>query len=449
MTRTEVVPDDYTYPSVIKACGREFKLREGRMLHGSAMKVGFDDCLVVGSALVDFYGKCKDVEGARKVFDEISDRNVVSWTALVDGYVNIGNMIEAKKVFDEMPLRNELSWNVLIKGFVKMGDLKSARELFDRMPQRSVVSYTAMIDGYAKTGDMASARFLFDQAPVRDIVAWSTLISGYVQNGQPNEAVKIFAEMDAKRVKPDEYIMVSLMSACSQLGNLDLAKWVDSYLDKCSIDVQQPHVAAALVDMNAKCGNMKRAMQLFEEAPRRDIVSYCSMIQGLSLHGCGAQAVGLFQRMLDEEGLIPDNVAFTVILAACSHAGLIDEGVHYFETMRNVYSIAPSPDHYACMVDLLSRAGRLKEAYELIKSMPMETYASAWGGILGGCRLYCDIELGEVVAKRLLELEPENGGNYVLLSNIYAAADRWLDVSLVRNKMKERGVRKVIGCSWV
>ncbi|KAK9289721.1 hypothetical protein L1049_007880 [Liquidambar formosana] len=200
--------------------------------------------------------------------------------------------------------------------------------------------------------------------------------------------------------------------------------------------------------MNAKCGNMERATKLFEEMPKRDIISYCSMIQGLSIHGHGAQAVGLFARMLNE-GLTPDDVAFTVILIACSRAGLVEEGCHYFDCMRHQYSIVPSPDHYACMVDLLGRSGRLKAAYELIKSMPVEPHACAWGALLGACKLHCDIELGELVAGRLFELEPQNAGNYVLLSNIYAAADRWLDVSLVRYKMKERGIRKIPGCSWI
>ncbi|CAB4319941.1 unnamed protein product [Prunus armeniaca] len=296
------------------------------------------------------------------------------------------------------------------------------------MPEKNVVSFTTMIDGYAKYGDMASARFLFDQAPNKDIVAWSALISGYAQNGQPNEAVKIFLEMSTRNVKPDEFIMVSLMSACSQVGCLQVAKWVDSYVSQSSIDVHQDHVHAALIDMNAKCGNMERATSLFDKMPKRDMISYCSMIQGLSVHGRGDQAVALFNKMLNE-GLAPDEVAFTVILTACSRSGLIEEGWHFFESMRHKYHLTPSPDHYACMVDLLSRLGRLNAAYDLLQSMPMEPHAGAWGALLGACKLNGNIELGELVANRLFEIEPLNPGNYVLLSNIYAAADRWFDVS--------------------
>ena len=448
MKRKEGLPDKYTYPSVIKACASEGKVREGRTFHGSAVRCGVELDVVVRTSLIDLYGKCKEIGCARKMFDEMSERNVVSWTAMVVGYIISGDLVEAQKLFDEMPKRNVASWNAMIGGFVRLGDLVSARTIFEEMPEKNVVSFTTLVDGYAKSGDMASAKFLFDQAPDRDIVAWSALISGYAQNGQPREALNIFLEMCSSNVKPDEFIMVSLMSACSQVGSLELARWVDNYVTQSSIDLGRAHVHAALVDMNAKCGNMERATYLFEKMPKRELISYCSMIQGLSIHGCGEQAVSLFNMMLNE-GLTPDEVAFTVILTACSQSGLVEEGWHFFELMKNGYSIAPSPDHYACMIDLLSRAGRLKTAYELLSSMPVEPHAGAWGALLGACKQNCDIELGELVAGRLIELEPENAGNYVLLSNIYAAADRWLDVSFVRNKMKEKAVKKIPGCSWI
>ncbi|KAK3226944.1 hypothetical protein Dsin_006806 [Dipteronia sinensis] len=448
MIREQVVPDQYTFPLVIKACSSELNLRQGKSIHGFVFKSGVDDAVFVSTSLVDLYGKCKEVGSARKVFDEMSERNVVTWTAMVVGYLNVGDLVQGKKVFDLMPERNVVSWNALISGLVKIGDLNGARKLFDEMPAKNVVSYTTMIDGYAKAGDMASARFLFDEATHKDIVVWSALVSGYAQNGQPNEAVKIYIEMTSRNVEPDKFTIVSLMSACSQLGSLELAKTVDSILSRSEIDVRQPYVIAALIDMNAKCGNMDRAEKLFEELPNRDLITYSSMIQGFSMHGHGKLAVNLFNRMISE-GLTPDEVAFTVILTACSHAGLVEEGWHYFESMQNVYSIVPSPDHYSCMVDLLSRTGQLKAAYELLKSMPGEPHAGAWGALLGACKLHNDVELGVLVANQILEFEPQNAGNYVLLSNIYAAAGRWFDVSLVRNKMKERGVRKIPGRSWI
>ncbi|KAK8706686.1 hypothetical protein V6N13_057765 [Hibiscus sabdariffa] len=448
MKREGGLPDKYTYPLVIKACSSEVKAWEGKMVHGLALKGGCKEDVFVGSSLVDFYAKIKEMLNAKKVFDETSERNVVSWTALVVGYVNVGDFVEAKRLFDLMPERNVATWNALMNWWVKTGDLGNARKMFDDMPDRNVISYTTMIDGYAKAGDMASAMFLFEQAPERDIFAWSAMISGYEQNGQPNEAIRMFTRMWEMNIKPDKYILVSLMSACSQVGSLELAKWVDDHLNRSDIDVSQKHVSAALIDMNAKCGNLERVAKLFEEMPKRDVVSYCSMIQGLAIHGQQAQAIQLFNRMINE-GLVPDEVAFTIILNACSGAGLVEEGWHYFEIMKNDYSIAPTPDHYACMVDLLSRTGRLKAAYDLLKSMPVEPHAGAWGALLAACKLHRDVELGELAAARLYELEPLNAANYVLLSNIYADAEQWVNVADVRNRMKEQGLRKVPGCSWI
>ncbi|KAK7396587.1 hypothetical protein VNO78_17702 [Psophocarpus tetragonolobus] len=442
------LPDSFTYPSVIKACSAICLPRLGKSLHASAFRSGLHHDLYVTTSLIDMYAKCGEISDARKLFDGMSHRNVVSWTAMLVGYLAVGDLLQAQNLFHHMPDRNVASWNAMMQGFVKLGDLTAARALFDAMPRKNVVSFTTMIDGYAKAGDMAASRFLFDSAPKKDLVAWSALISGYVQNRLPNQALRVFLEMESMNVKPDEFILVSLMSASAQLGHLALAQWVDSYVSKSRIDLRQDHVIAALLDMNAKCGNMERAMKLFEETPKPDLVLYCSMIQGLSIHGRGEEAVSLFNRMLIE-GLTPDEVAFTVILTACSHAGLVDEGRKYFQSMKQKYCISPVPDHYACMVDLLSRSGHIRDAYEIIKLMPGKPHAGAWGALLGACKLYSDSELGEIVADRLFELEPLNGANYVLLSDIYAAAERWIDVSLVRSKMKERGVQKIPGSSKI
>lgn len=454
MRISNVTPDHCTFPSLIKACAKDFASREGRILHGLVVKYGSNGDVHVGSSLVYFYGKCKEIECALKVFDEmrvVAADNVVSWTAMLAGYWDVGNVFEAHKLFDEMPERNSVSWNTMISGFVKIGELERARKLFNEMPEnwKTVESYTTMINGYAKAGYMSSARMLFEKTDKKDVFSWSALISGYSQNGQPKEALKIFDEMQNSNVKPDEHIMVSLMSACSQLGCLESAKWIDSYMSQSNFDLHQEHIASALIDMNAKCGNLERAGILFEQIPKRNLFSYCSMIHGLSIHGCGEQAVVLFDRML-KEGVVPDKVAFTVILAACSRAGLLEKGCQFFNILTREYSLDPSPDQYACLVDLLGRSGRLKDAYEILKSMSIEHHhAGAWGALLKACKLHSDVELGEEIAERLLQLDPLHGGNYVSLSNLYAAADRWLDVSRLRFKMSERGIKKQPGCSWI
>lgn len=439
-------PDMYTFPPLIKCCSNELAVSAGLGIHGLLIKYAVEDDVFVGTTLVDFYGKCELIGNARKVFDEMSVRNVVSWTAIVVGYVRFGDLVNARIMFDAMPKRNQVSYNAMICGYAKLGELVSARTLFDQLPNKNVVSYTTMIDGYAKCGDMASARFLFEECLEKDLVLWSALITGYAQNGLPNDAVKSFQEMLLSNTSPDEYIMVSVMSACAQIGSLDLANEVDAYMSRSFLYLHHTHVVAALVDMNAKCGRMERAMSLFSNIPKRDLVSYCSMIQGFAIHGQGVDAVKLFYNMLSE-GIMPDAVAFTVILTACSRCALVEEGYRFFDMMSR-YSITPSSDHYACMIDLLGRSGNLEAAYHLLKSLPVEAHAEAWGALLGASRLHCNTELAEVVASRLVELEPHNAGNFVLLSNIYAAADRWLDVSIVRNQMAGQGLRKIPGRSW-
>ncbi|CAA0830487.1 Putative pentatricopeptide repeat-containing protein [Striga hermonthica] len=445
-----VIPDRYTFSPLIKSCSNALALREGWIVHGAAVRCGAVEDVFVGSSLIAFYGKCGEIECARRVFDGLPLRNEFSWTALMVGYINSGDMCAARCLFEEMPVRSEATWNAMIKGLVKLGDMSSARKLFDEMPVRSEVSFTTLIDGYAKAGHMAAARSLFDQLAHKDLVSWSALISGYVQNGESGHAVRAFREMCATGLRPDEFVMVGLMSACSQLGSLELARWIESYLMEPggSFDLTRAHVAAALVDMNAKCGDLERAARLFEDMPRRDLVSYCSMMQGLCIHGRGAHAVPLFDRMI-REGVRPDDVAFTVVLTACGSAGLVDEGCRYFEMMARDYSMSPNAEHYACMVSLLGKCGKLRDAFELIRSMPVESNAEAWGALLESCRLHGDVDLGEVVACRLFKMEPRNASSYVLLSNIYAEADKWISVSRLRDRMNEKGVRKIPGCSYV
>ncbi|XP_042452786.1 putative pentatricopeptide repeat-containing protein At5g37570 [Zingiber officinale] len=444
--RSPVPPDEFTFPSLLSSCSRSEEINVGSSVHATILRCGLETDVFVGTALVDFYRKCREVGAARKLFDSLLLRNEVSWTVMIAGYLSSGDQTSARSLFDEMPKRNVVTWNSMIDGYVKSGDLVSARELFDEMPQKDAISYTSLIDGYAKAGDLASAKFLFEQSPDKDLFSWSAMISGFAQNGRPGDALKIFLEMHNLNIKPDDHIVVGLLSACSQIGSLMLAKWVDSYVIKNGIDITKAHVLAALIDMNAKCGNMERAARLFESMPSKDLISYSSLMQGYSIHGAGHKALELFSQML-EEGLLPDDVTFTVVLTACSYAGLVEEGKKYFELM-NKYRIVPSSDHYACMVDLLGRAGRLKEAYDLIKSMVVEPHAGAWGALLGACKIHGDIELGEVISKRLFELEPTNAGNYVVLSNIYAVADRWADVPKVRATMREKGIRKLPGCTW-
>ncbi|KAK8970329.1 putative pentatricopeptide repeat-containing protein [Platanthera guangdongensis] len=448
LMRRSQCPDAFSFPCLIKLCSSHAAFFLGASLHSAILHLGLEDDLFIRTSLINFYGKCSHVDASRKLFDTMLRRNEVSWTAMIAVYFSSCDAVTARFLFDKMPDRNLITWNVMIDGYVKAGDLANARKLFEEMPQRNEISFTSMIDGYAKSGDMDSARFLFEQFDNKDVFSWSAMISGYAQSYKPKEAFKLFLEMHNRKIRPDQVVLVGLMSACAQLGRASIAKWVDQYVSQRFLDANGPHVLAAMIDMNSKCGNMKRAAFLFNSMQNKDLVSYCSMMQGCSIHGSGAQAAELFDQML-EEGIVPDDVAFTVILTACGQAGLIEDGSRYFKLMKDEYGIVPSPNHYACMVDLLGRAGLMEEAYEFVNSMPVEPHAGVWGALLSACKMHCNRELAEIALQRLCEVEPENAGNLVSMSNIYAADDRWADVSQIRNIMRLRGLRKIPGCTWI
>ncbi|ERN19002.1 hypothetical protein AMTRI_Chr10g8520 [Amborella trichopoda] len=337
--------------------------------------------------------------------------------------------------------------NTLIDLYVRCGCVNDARRVFDTMPTRDIISWTAMIVAYAKGGDMEAARCLFDSLPHKDMVSWTAMLSGYAQNAKPQEALQLFEEMKAAGVPIDEVTLVGAINACAQLGVLHLARQIHSLV----MDYGGPEsvvVGSALIDMYAKCGSLKEAYQVFEKMTVKNVFSYSAMIGSFAMHGHGRAALRLFSQMQATD-IPPNSVTFIGVLAACSHTGLVEEGVQCFATMQDEYRISPSADHYACMVDLLGRAGRLEEAHELLKTMPIKPHAGVWGALLGACRIHGNANLAEVAAKHLFEVEPDGIGNYVLLSNIYAAAKRWDDVRRVRKEMRGRGLRKNPGCSWV
>ncbi|ONK56801.1 uncharacterized protein A4U43_C10F13130 [Asparagus officinalis] len=352
---------------------------------------------------------------ARKVFDGMGERNVITWNAMVVGYVNAGELGMARAVFDEMTERNVVSWSVLVMGYCKGCLLDDARELFDRMPNKNLVS-------------------------------WSVMITGYSQSGRAEEAMGLFWEMERTGVALDPATMTGVISAAAQLGRAELANWIGCYVDRNGIE-RNERVLTALVDMHAKCGNVEQALHLFDEIPYRDVFSYAALLNGLASNGHGEKALEIFYRMR-ADGIKPDHITFVGVLSACSHAGLVDMGLEFWESMVRDYEIERGPDHYACVVDMLSRAGRLEEAFEMAWSMPKGPHPGALGALLAGCKTYRNLEIAERIAGKLFELEPGNTGNYILLSSIYASKDRWEDAARVRRVMKERCSQKSPGSSW-
>eukprot|EP01018_Ginkgo_biloba_P032085 Gb_05883 [translate_table: standard] len=385
MRITGIQPNQFTFASVLPACSSLSALEKGREVHEEIIRSGFQFDVTVGNALVDMYAKCGSIENACKVFDD--------------------------------------------------------------MPERDAVSWNAMIAAYAQNGYVRQASKLFEKMSERDVVSWNSMIAGYAQNGHGDEALKLFRQMQMAGVKPNSETFAIVLPACGYLAALEQGKELHDAINRSRFQ-SDVTVASALVDMYAKCGSIENARKVFDAMPRRNAVSWTTMIVAYAMHGSGKEALRLFEQM-QNSGTNPNHVTFLGVLSACCHAGLVDDGWQYFDSMSQYYHITPTMEHYGCMVDLLGRAGRLDEAQDFINKMPIKPGVPVWRSLLSACRLHTNIELGELAAEQLFHLDPKNAAPYVLLLNIYAAAGRWDDIEKVRKIMKDRMVKKNPGCSWI
>ncbi|CAN1230095.1 Pentatricopeptide repeat-containing protein DOT4, chloroplastic [Linum grandiflorum] len=444
-----IAADSYTFSCILKCFAASGSVKEGEWIHGYLLKFGFDfaSCSVANS-LMSFYFKAKKVESARKVFDEMPQRDVISWNSMMSGYVENDDCEEAIEIFRMMYEKCVVSWTAMIQAYARGGCHNEAIRLFEHGLESDLFVCNSLMDMYAKCGSMEDASRLFMKMPVKDVIAWNTIIGGYSKNDLPREAIRLFATMarvDARLL--DGRTMSCVLPACAGLSALDAGREIHGYILRKGY-LSDRHVANALVDMYAKCGALSIAERIFNAIPTKDLVSWTAMIAGYGMHGLGKEAVEAFRRMR-QEGIEPDQVSFISVLYACSHSGLVDEGYRFFEIMQNECNISPNLEHYACVVDLLSRKGKLRTAYEFINAMPISPDATIWGSLLCGCRIHHDVELAEEVSEHVFELEPENAGYYVLMSNIYAEAEMWDEARRIREKIGRRGLKKHPGCSWI
>ncbi|CAK8540594.1 unnamed protein product [Lathyrus sativus] len=441
------IQNTYAFTSVLKGCAVCNRVKEGLEVHGVVLKNGFCFDLYVGTSLIDMYVKFGDVGCARKVFDEMFVRSLVSWTAVIVGYCRGGDMSEARKLFDVMPERDVAVFNVLIDGYVKMGCMDLARELFDEMGDRNVISWTSMVHGYCEDGDVDSARFLFDCMPEKNVMSWNAMIRGYCRNRRPHDALKLFCEMRGNvDVEMNEVTVVSVLPAVADLSALDLGDWVYGFVKRKQLD-GSIHVCNALVDMYAKCGEIGKAKSVFEEMAEKDTGSWNALINGYGVNGCAKEALEVFDVML-REGFEPNEITMTTVLSACNHCGLVEEGRRCFKAMER-FGIGPQIEHYGCMVDLLGRAGCLDEAERLIQAMPYDANEIILTSFLFACCYFEDVSRAERVLKEAVKLEKEGAGDYVMLRNLYATERRWADVEDVKQMMKKKGSNKEVAWSVI
>ncbi|XP_031487049.1 pentatricopeptide repeat-containing protein At1g08070, chloroplastic [Nymphaea colorata] len=483
-----VPPNSFTFPFLLKSCSRIRASHEGQQLHAHILKLGLVDDLFVRSTLVNMYAQSGLLDDASQVFVKGSEREPVSRTALIRGYAGAGRLDDARRLFDESTLRDVVSWNAMIAGYAQGGRFDEALALFSDMidaevePNESTMVsvlsacansssmdlgrwvhswidqhglepnlrlINALIDMYLKCGDLETGRKLFDELSHRDRISWNIMIGGYNHNGRYKEALELFREMQRSNVQPNDVTLLSILPSCAYLGALDLGRWIHAYIDKNLSNCDNVSLFTSLIDMYTKCGNVEIAAQIFHKlGSRRSLASWNAMISGLAMHGRASEAQELFTRMLDE-GIKPDDITFIGILAACSHTGMVDEGWRYFNSMSNRFGISPKIQHYGCMIDLLGRAALFDDAKALIENMTVKADGALWGSLLGSCCVHGNLGLAEDAARHLLELEPDNPGVYMLLSNTYARAGWWDDVARIRTKLKDRGMKKTPGCSLI
>ncbi|KAK7389511.1 hypothetical protein VNO78_24619 [Psophocarpus tetragonolobus] len=486
MLANNVKPDRFTFPFLLKGFTPDMALQHGKVLFNHSVKLGFDSNLFVQMAFIHMFSLCGLVDFAHKIFHLGDAWEVVTWNIMLSGYNRVKQFKKSKKLFIEMENRrvspnsvtlvlvlsacsklkdleggkhtykyitrgivepNLILENALIDMFAACGEMDEAQAVFDNMKARDVISWTSMVTGFANIAKIDLARKYFDQMPERDYVSWTAMIDAYLKMNRFIEALALFREMQISNVKPDEFTMVSILTACAHLGALELGEWVKTYIDKKSIK-NDTFVGNALIDMYFKCGNVGKARKVFKEMHQRDKFTWTAMIVGLANNGHGEEALAMFSRMV-EASVAPDEITYIGVLCACTHAGMVEKGKSFFTSMTRQHGIKPNVTHFGCMVDLLGRTGCLEEALEVIVNMPVKPNSIVWGSLLGACRVHKNVQLAEMAAKQILELEPENGAVYVLLCNIYASCKRWENLRLVRKLMMERGIKKTPGCSLI
>lgn len=382
--------DSFTYSFLLHACSNLESVNPGSQLHALAFKVGFHFHVYVQTALVNMYVAC-------------------------------GFLREAHQVFDEMSERNSVTWNVLITGLAKWGEFESAVSLFDQMMTRTVVSWTAVIDVYTRMHRCEEAIALFRRMVLHD------------------------------GIQPTEITFLAIIPAVSHLGALDICQSIHAYVEKRGFNASDIRVTNSLLDSYSKCGCIASASRFFEEilSERKNLISWSSIISGFAMHGMGKEAVGNFNKM-EEIGLKPNRVTFLSVLNGCSHGRLVEEGLKFFEKMVNKYKIAPDIKHYGCLIDMLGRTGRLEEAEKIALGIPSEiANVVIWRTLLGACSFHDNVEMGERVTRKILDMERGYGGDYVLMSNIFASVGRYQDSEKLRRLLDERKAFKLPGHSLV
>ncbi|KAJ0914348.1 putative tetratricopeptide-like helical domain superfamily [Helianthus annuus] len=456
MMMEKVNPDRITCLNLVIMSVQVGQIVMGRQFHCCIVKWGFGKDCYVNSCLVDMYAKLGFVLEARRVFEDVLEKDLVLWNVMVSCYALNGLTDESFEVFWMMRVDgingDEFTYTSLVNCCVSFAYRELGKQVHGLVLRfgfdRDVVVASALVDMYAKNEDIVDARNVFDDMSPRNVISWNTMIVGYGHCGDGKEAIKLLTEMLREDICPDELTLASIVSSCGDLSLNCQILQVHSYALKSGI-VSFLSVSNSFVNAYSKSGSIVSALKAFNAIKTPDLVSYTSMVQAYAFHGLSREAVDLFNKMVLESVSKPDKIMFLGVLSACSHGGLVTEGLHYFESMTKDYKIMPELEHYTCLVDLFGRAGQLDEAFNVLVSMPMKPGPDTLGSFIGHCKVYKNLELAKWAGEKLLMLEPNKNVNYALMSNTLACSGRWSDVAMIREVMQDNCGSKEPGCSWL
>ena len=455
MRCSSVRPDNFTYAIIIPCCDLGF----GQQVHADIVKVCSDLDAFIGTNLLRMYAEVGEIGDARKVFDGMPSRGLVTWNAMISCYSKYGRGDKSIGLFRQLGREgisaDEYTYAIVLNEFAARWQVFEAMQVHSLIIERGFCSdrftNNALVNLYSKCGYVASASRLFEEIPDQDVVSWTVIIVGFLQSGHMEEAMWLFYQMQLGDIEPNSFTFGGLLGACADANAFQKGRHFHGLVLKFGLLGADVVVGSAVVDMYSKCGEMGDALRAFQEMPERDIASWNGIICGYAQNGAGMKALKLYNEMvlLGPSGIAPNEVTFVGVLCACSHNGLLKEGYSYFKEMVDKHLIKPTAEHYTCMVDLLGRAGLLQEAEALILALPIKPDNVMWGALLGACKLHGDVQMTRRTAEHLYTNEPRNSSNYVLLANSYTDIGEWGEAVEIREVMQARGVEKTAGRSWV
>ncbi|XP_058079326.1 pentatricopeptide repeat-containing protein At5g50390, chloroplastic-like [Magnolia sinica] len=453
--KDDFVLEGSTYDSLVNACIGLRSIRGVKRVFNHMVESGFEPDQYLRNRMLLMHVKCGMMIDARRLFDEMPERNLVSWNTIIGGLVDSGDYKEAYQLFllmwKEFSDAGSRTFATALRACAGLGLVFAGQQLHSCVSKMGIdgdifVS-CALIDMYSKCGSIEDAQFVFDEMPQKTVVGWNSIIAGYALHGYSEEALNLYHEMRKLGVKMDHFTYSIIIRICTRLASLEHAKQAHAGLVRHGFGLDIV-ANTALVDFYSKWGRVEDAQTVFDKMPHKNVISWNALIAGYANHGQGNEAVEMFEKML-HDGMIPNHVTFLAVLSACSYSGLSDEGWEIFESMSRDHKIKPRAMHYACMIELLGREGLLDEAFALIRDAPFSPTENMWAALLTACRIHKNSELGRFSAERLLGMEPEKLSNYIVLLNIYNSSGRPDEAAKVLGTLKRRGLRLLPACSWI